>query len=344
VKIGWVVGEEDHNSSCFLARVFRPHQQLLAWGMDSRLLGPAHSIAALRECNVLIFHRTTARLKEVAGSGITLGFDLADDLLAHQYAKLPVDFILTDSLPNTRFYLTRHTHYWPHGFPDQTTNTASADTATRFVYCGAPENVHCLLGAPLDALETIGATKPLVLRIITNLGHNKEAWLAKLPAIEPRNYRIEWLQFEQATHEQLMKQCDVGIFPQAIDKERWRKKSIYKPTHAASLGLPSISSPTEEASMNFLHGQTIMLPHSAQDWIDAVRTMADEAERGSIRRNVIALYQTRFTIEMATQQVLAIARYQCARKPQLRFKGLRSLLLRSFLFGERILDAVQKRI
>lgn len=345
MKIGWVVGSEDHNNSCFLARVFRPHQQLLAWGMDSKVFGPGTPEHSLRECDALIFHRTVEQLDAMAGAGIVLGFDLADDLLRYAYAALPVDFILTDSLPNTRFYLSRNTYYWPHGFPDQTSsNVTGPGTETRFVFCGAPENVHCLVGAPLEALETVGASKPLSLRIITNLAKNDESWLAQLPQIEARTFRVEWLQFDQATHEALMKECHVGLFPQSLDKDRWRKKSIFKPTHAASLGLPSISSPTEEALMNFLHGQTALLPGSPGEWVKAVETMTVPAERARIRENAIRLYQLRFTVELATQQLLGIVRIQAARAKGRKFDGLRRLMLRCYVNAERALDAIERRM
>jgi hypothetical protein len=345
VKIGWVVDSEDLNNSCFLARVFRPHQQLLAWGINSRIFGPGEPVHRWRGCDVLIFHRTVAQLDQLAGTDMLLGFDLADDLLRYAYAALPVDFILTDSLPNTRFYLSRNTHYWPHGFPDQTAGHASGpDTETRFVFCGAPENVHCLVGAPLEALETVGASKPISLRIITNLKMNKESWLAQLPKIESRSFRVEWLQFDQATHEALIKECHVGFFPQSMDKDRWRKKSIFKPTHAASLGLPSISSPTEEALMNFLHNQTALLPNSAGEWVKAVETMTLPAEQARIRENAIRLYQLRFTVEMATQQLLGTVRIQAARAKGRKFGGIRRFMLRCYVNAERALDAIEKRM
>lgn len=345
MKIGWVVGTEDYNSSCFLVRVLRPHQQLLAWGIDSEILGPLSPEGSLRKCDVLIFHRTVERLNAMAGSNIVLGFDLADDLLRYAYAALPVDFILTDSLANTRFYLSRNTHYWPHGFPDQTTGDGGAsDTTTRFVYCGAPENVHCLVGAPLDALESVGATRPLSLRIITNLRTNSESWLAGLPQIDPKHYTVEWLQFNQSTHEALMKECHVGFFPQSLDKERWQKKSIFKPTHAASLGLPSISSPTEEALMNFLDGQSALLPGSREQWVKAVETMTVPAERQRIRANAIDLYRLRFTVELATQQLLGIVRFQAGRSRGRKLNGIRRLLLRAYVHADYLLSAIEKRI
>lgn len=345
MRIGWVMYKDVCNDSCSLARVLRPHEQLLKWGIDSHLFGPKAPTAELLKCDVLIFHRAPDRVREVAGRDIVLGYDLADDLLRHEYASLPIDFILTDSLPNARFYLSRHTHYWPHGFPDQSGAHQHRDSGvTKFVYCGAPENVHCLLGDPLNALETVGARHPLSLTIITNLDNNEEPWLAKLPKIEPRNYRLEWLPFSMESHERQMQQYDVGLFPQAIDKDRWRKKSVFKPTHAASLGLPSISSPTEEACMTFLHKQTALLPHTAEEWIEAVEMMVDPEQRRRVRQNAIDLHRLRFTVEVATQQVLAIARYHVQRARAQRFKSVRRTLLRSFLLAERILDAVQRRL
>ncbi len=214
MKIGWMVGKEDHNNSCFLARVYRPHRQLLAWGVNSEIYGPGAPESSVSQCDVLVFHRTIDQLHVMAGTNIALGFDLADDLLRHAYARLPVDFILTDSLPNIRFYLSRNTHYWPHGFPDQTEGHASdMEAETRFVFCGAPENVHCLVGAPLEALEAVAATRPLSLRIITDLFRNDQSWLATLPQIEPRNFRVEWMQFEQASHEALMRNVTPDFFP-----------------------------------------------------------------------------------------------------------------------------------
>jgi len=344
LKLGWYVDSQDHSNSCFLARVYRPHQQLLAWGIDSQVVGPATPTEALRQFDVIIFHRSADRLGEVAGRGIILGFDLADDLFRYRYAALPVDFLLTDSLPNTRFYQSPVTHYWPHGFPDLTAGGASGeDSTTRFVYCGAPENVHCLLGDPLEALEQVGARKPLSLRIITSLDRNDNAWLAGLPRIEPRNFKVEWVPFEQDTHESLMKECHVGFFPQYVDMDRWRKKSIYKPAHAASLGLPSVSTPTEEAMMNFLDGQSALLPDGPDEWVAAVELMTNAAERNRIRKNVIELYRLRFTIEMATQQLLGIVRLQTAQSRRLRFKGARRMSLRIYVLVDRILSALQKR-
>lgn len=345
MKLGWVVGNEDHGNSCFLARVYRPHRQLLAWGIDSRIFGPDAAANSLRDCDVLIFHRTTRWLDAMAGAGPILGFDLADDLLRYAYAALPVDFILTDSLANTRFYLSRDTHYWPHGFPDQTAGGGGdPEPTTRFVYCGAPENVHALVGDPLEALDVVGQSRPLSLRIITDLRNNSESWLATLPQIEPRHIGIEWLQFEQSTHEALMKECHAGFFPQPLDKDRWRKKSIYKPAHAASLGLPSISSPTEEALMNFLDRQTALMPGSREDWVTAVETMTDPAARNRIRANAIELYRLRYTIEHATRQLLGIVRLQADRAAGGGFRRLRRFLLRSYVGAERVVNALEKRL
>lgn len=345
MKFGWVVNRLKTQDSCHLARVIRPHERMLALGVDSRILDADSPPERLRECDVLLFHRAPQRLREVRDLGIITGIDLADDLLAHSYPVLGVDFLVTDSLPNIRFYLSRNTYYWPHGFPDKTAGGADELPAkTRFVWCGNPENLSTLLGDPLAALEEVGARRDISLRIITNLERQTEKWLGDTPKIEPRNFRIEWLPFTQDTHEAHMKECDVGFFPQAMHLDRWRKKSMYKPSHAASLGLPSISSPTEEVGMNFTHGLNAMLPITSADWVTAVETLCDGDQRRRMRANVLELYRTRFTLDLATQQMLTIARLELARTRTLRFKRLRRWALTTYVCADRAINALQRRI
>jgi hypothetical protein len=140
-----------------------------------------------------------------------------------------------------------------------------------------------------------------------------------------------------------MQQCDAGLFPQAMHLDRWRKKSMFKPSHAASLGLPAISSPTEEVSMNFTHGVNALLPQTPEEWIDAVRAMTDAATRARLRANVLELYRARFTMRLATQQLLAIARCELRRNREQRFKGLRRLSLGAYVMAQRVLNAAQRR-
>jgi hypothetical protein len=344
MKFGFVVDRLDPENSCYVARVIRPNDEFRAMGIDSRILDENAPTAALRECDVLLFHRTRWRIREVAGRGILTGFDLADDLLASRHGTLGVDFLVTDSLPNTRFYLSPSTYYWLHGFPDKTNVRPAPAAETRFVWCGAPENLHTLLGAPLAALEAIARERPLSLRIITNTRAHREKWLGNIPAIEPKNFRVDWLPFSQGTHEALMQECDVGLFPQAIHLDRWRKKSMYKPSHAASLGLPAICSPSEEVCMNFTHGVNAYMPQSAEEWLTAVRDMTDPAQRALIRENVLELFRARFTMRLAAQQMLTIARCELRRNRELRFKGLRRFSLKVYLTVERILNAVQRRL
>ena len=344
MKFGFVVGRLDPNNSCFQARVIRPNDELRAMGVDSRILDENSPTDALRDCDVLVFHRAPWRVREVRGRGIVIGFDLADDLFASSYTRLGADFLITDSLPNARFYLSPNTYYWLHGFPDKTGLEPAPAAETRFVWCGSPENLHTLVGAPLEALEEVGRTHPISLRIITNTRAHTEKWLGKLPRIEARNFRIEWLPFAQETHEALMQECDVGLFPQAMHLERWRKKSMYKPSHAASLGLPAICSPTEEVSMNFTHGSNALLPQDSADWVTAVRTMTDGAQRTRIRANVLELYRTRFTLRLAAQQMLTIARCELRRSREQRFRTLRRFSLRVYVMAEKLMDAVQRRL
>jgi glycosyltransferase involved in cell wall biosynthesis len=345
MKLGWVVGRLDPQNSCTQARVIRPHEQLRAAGFDSRIYDADSPVEQLRECDVLLFHREPARIREVAGRGILLGFDLADDLFSRSYAALGVDFLTTDSLPNTRFYLSKHTHYWPHGFPDNTKRVlAPAADETRFVWCGAPENLHTLLGDPLAALEAVGQRRPVSLRIITNVDGHREKWLGNVPELHARNFRIEWCPFKQETHESLMIECDAGLFPQATHLDRWRKKSMYKPSHAASLGLPAISSPTEEVCMNFTHGVNALLPSNTAEWQEAVEAMSDVPERNRLRANVLELFRARFTLELSAQQILTIVRLELVSAREQRFRALRSLALRTYVAGERVLNAIQRRL
>lgn len=344
MKFGFVVQKLKPEDSAWVARVIRPNEELRAMGVDSRILDDDSPKSALRECDALLFFRAPRRIREVAGTGIVTGIDLADDLLASDYPTLGVDFITTDSLPNTRFYLTPSTYYWLHGFPDQTGTVAAPADVTRFVWCGSPENLHTLLGAPLDALEEVARTRPLTLRVITNLKANTQSWLGEVPRIEPKNFQVEWLPFAQDTHEALMQQCDVGLFPQALQLDRWRKKSMYKPSHGASLGLPSICSPTEEVSMNFTHGVNALLPDSPAGWVDAVRAMTDAGERARVRGNVLELYRSRFTMRLAAQQMLTIVRCEMRRKQEQRFKGIRRLFLQVYVTAELFFNAVQRRL
>lgn len=344
MKFGFVVPRLDPENSCHVARIVRPNDELRAMGIDSRILDDESPTEALRECDVLLFHRSPWRLREVRRRNIVTGLDLADDLLANGFARPPVDFLVTDSLPNTRFYLSPGTHYWLHGFPDKTAARPAPAPLTRFVWCGAPENLHTLMGAPLDALDRVARERPLSLRIITNTDAHQEKWLGDIPKIEPRNFPVEWLPFKQATHEALMQECDVGLFPQAMHLERWRKKSMYKPSHAASLGLPSICSPTEEVSMNFTHGVNAYMPRSPEDWSTAVMNMTDAVEREKIRANVLELFRARFTMRLAAQQIETIARCELRRNQQRRFKGLRRISLRIYVTAERLMDRVQRRL
>lgn len=346
MKIGWAVGRIQLDHSCYLARVHGPHLKLLEMGVDSRVYAPEEPAEAMRDRDVVIFHRYLDKLPAASAMGLTLGFDLADDLLSSGYSRLPVDFILTDSLPNTRFYLSRQTFYWAHGFPDQTSSLlgSSGDEGTRFVYCGAPENAHCLTGPPLEALEAVGRTRPITLRIITDIRSNQETWVGGLPEIKARNFKVEWMQFEQHTHARLMQECDVGYFPQALDKPRWQKKSCFKPAHASSLGLPSISSPTEEVLMNFLDGHSALLPRDAAGWVQAVETMCNVQERARIRSNVVNLFHAHFTMDLITQQVLGIARLVHERRRSSRFRGLRRMMLNAYVQSDRILNAIERRL
>jgi hypothetical protein len=342
MKFGFVVNRVNPTSSCQL--VIRPNDELRAMGIDSRIIQDSDPVAALRECDVLLFHRTLSRLRELKGTKTVTGLDLADDLLANNYMRPKFDFLVTDSHPNTRFYLSPATHYWLHGFPDKTAVSSQPSAVTRFVWCGSAENLHTLVGAPLDALAEIARERPVTLRIITDLEKHREKWLGSIPKIEPANVTVEWLPFSQDTHEDLMKECDVGLFPQAIHLDRWRKKSMFKPSHAASLGLPSISSPTEEVCMNFTHGVNAYIADSPEQWVTAVRSMMDSAERTRVRENMLELFRTRFTLRLAAQQIATIARCELRRNQQRRFKGLRRLSLRVYVTAERLMDAVQRRL
>lgn len=345
MKIGWVVGAENHDDSCFLARVYRPHLRLIELGHDSRIYVAATLNDEIDEREVVIFHRTRVGMDRPTLSGAVLGLDLSDDLFRYEYASMPLDFIMTDSLPNLRFYLGPNTHYWPHGFPDLAARaTPSTSEETRFVYCGAPENVHCLLGPPLEALESVGCARPISLRIITDLRANREQWVGRLPQIAPRNYKLEWMQFEQGTHEALMQECDAGLFPQSIEKDRWRKKSIYKPTHAASLGLPCIASPTEEAMMNLLDQQTALIPRTDAEWRRAVEAMCDPGVRASLRKNTVDLFRLRFTVDLVVQQLLCIIELSQKRRRSRRLVRTRKLLLRAAVAAERLVSAVERRL
>jgi hypothetical protein len=308
-KVTWIIPKgTDKNDSCYLARVLYPCQKLKEYGIEASIYFEDADINALQDSDVIIFHRTLNRIKILNQMGKITGLDLMDDLFRYSYITSGFDFLLTDSLPNTRFYQSKDTYYWPHAFHMNTNFDSNRDDEiTKFVFCGNAGNVHCLLGDPLDALERLGYEKPVSLTIITNIKTaQKQSWIADLPDIQAKNYTLEWIDFDKDAYEDQMKQCDVGLFPQNITKDRWKKKSIYKTAHASSIGLPAIISPTEEALSTYTHAHNCMIAYSKEDWYQAVRSMSNHAFRNEIRNNAITLCKEKFNFNLICNQLLGI--------------------------------------
>lgn len=345
----WVIPEKtDLNDACYLARVYYPHLRLQEYGISSRIITESSDISEYHEADVVIFHRTTLNMSEVSKLDKVIGIDLMDDLFRYKYIKADQDFLLTDSLPNTRFYHSRNTYYWPHAFNihDDIDFSESKDDVVNFVYCGNAGNVQCLLGAPLNALERLGKERAVKLTIITNIKTAEtQSWIGHLPDIKPENYSLEWIEFDINTYEHHMKQCDVGYFPQDIQKDRWKKKSIYKTAHASSIGLPAIVSPTEEAFSTYTHRLNCMIAYSEEDWYRAAKQMADPVFRGTIKANAVELCKLKFNFDLICNQLLGIVEIYLNRKRESRI--YRKLVRHSAYFllkVEHYIRAIKKRL
>ncbi len=297
-RIGWISGTLDLNEGAFLSRVYHPHLWLQRNGHHSVLVSEYEAHKIIDDVDVVIFHRTAKSIGRFYKAKKLIGID-ANDHYFKDYYRYPYDFILTDSLPNLRYYHSRRTFYWPHGFDPKKDLLPKKEKseAAQFVYCGYSHNLDSLSGIPLEALGEAASQKKVCLKIITNLDKSKFHTIKS--EINKLNIKADWVEWNLNTYESEMLNCDVGFFPQKTSDLAGRRKSIYKAAHAASLGLPSIISPTEEAVGVFLDGVNALIPNDKKEWMEACIRMTDAKCRKYLSEKALELFKLRFTLDHA---------------------------------------------
>ena len=97
-----------------------------------------------------------------------------------------------------------------------------------------------------------------------------------LPVIDGVNMTcLDWSRENEA---RLLSECDFGIMP-LRDDDFSRGKSAYKLIQYAATGLPAIASPVGENKYFITPGENGFTASSAEEWIEAVRQLADLSTR-----------------------------------------------------------------
>lgn len=346
ISIAWIVSEIDKNDGAFFRRVYIPSKRLNEMGYYSKIFEKRIPQKSVKKFNVVIFHRILNGINTYSSMGKIVGLDLGDDLFKIEQYKKNYDFLLADSLRNTRYYHSPDTFYWPHGFEIKPeTDLKSYNGVTKFVFCGYPENVQCLLGDPINAFENVGKKRKISLTIITNTKDKKGDWIGKIPEISAKNFEIIWKEWELENYEENMRECNVGFFPQIIGKERWQRKSIYKVTHAASIGIPSIISPTEEALSTYTNKINTIMPWNAKEWEEAVELMTEYEFRKKIVKNARELCRLRYNMDIIVQQLVGIIRiYYLNEKSKIKKGKFNRKIQYLIALGQKYENALLKRI